>query len=438
MAAESAPTAGGNGNPGDRPVFQTLQWASEAQRRWLARTVYGVLIVVAGAASHAYFFQRLVVDPGWPGWAETVGSGVVITGLALLVVHPAVQWMSLPAAARWPLFASFAWLGVTFNLLVALVVMDGLHAGASWLGAPTPGPALSAALAGLFAFVATASGLSNARKMPRLRHVEIQLDSWPEGLDGFRIVQISDLHLGPLVGRSFAEHVLRRVEELTPDLIAVTGDLVDGSVRQLARAASPLARLRAPHGVFFVTGNHEYYSDAESWCAHLARWGWRVLRNESTRIQSGSESFDLAGVDDPSGRFFGGGENLGLALAEHREGPVILLAHNPDTFRRASAIPIDLQLSGHFHGGQIWPFGWLLLGMGGIVSGVHARNGARLYVSQGTGYWGPPMRLGTQSELTELVLRAPNGSQAPHSTGGAKPKMRSKPTRRNRSSTENP
>ena len=202
---------------------------------------------------------------------------------------------------------------------------------------------------------------------------------------------------------------VERCNALDADLICVTGDLVDGKVSQLADDVEPFRGLTARHGVFFVTGNHDYYSGADAWAGHLGELGLRVLRNERVEIRVGSDLFDLAGVDDHRGDMPGGssGEDLPRALADRDPGrAVILLAHDPSTFKSASKLGVDLQISGHTHGGQIWPFRYLVRLAVPWVSGLHVRGASQLYVSCGTGFWGPPMRLFAPAEITELVLRS--------------------------------
>jgi predicted MPP superfamily phosphohydrolase len=238
--------------------------------------------------------------------------------------------------------------------------------------------------------------------------VEIDLERWPPALDGYRIAQISDIHIGPILGRAFAAELCRRVNALDPDLIAVTGDLVDGSVRRLRDEVAPLAGLEARHGVFFVTGNHDHYSGAAAWADRVRQLGIRVLRNERVAIGGELDGFDLVGVDDHRGNLGADGrEDLPRALEGRDPGrPAVLLAHDPTTFKRASTAGIDLQLSGHTHGGQIWPFVYLVRLAVPFVAGLYSRGRSRLYVSRGTGFWGPAMRLGAPAEITELVLRA--------------------------------
>jgi predicted MPP superfamily phosphohydrolase len=308
-------------------------------------------------------------------------------------------------------------MGLAFLLLVQLLVTDALLwiAGSAALAAPVGGAqpgaadALRAAGVAAVALAAGAFGMRTALAPPAHRRVEIALERWPRALDGFRIVQISDVHIGPIQGRRFCEHLVERIRALDPDLVAITGDLVDGDARLLASEVAPLAGLRARHGVYFVTGNHDHYSGARAWCAAISALGIRVLRNEREEIRSGGEAFDLVGVDDHRGDVFGrdGGEDLPRALAGRDPArPAVLLAHDPSTFKRASQHGIDLQLSGHTHGGQIWPFGWLVRLAIPFVAGLYRRGGAILYVSRGTGFWGPPMRLRSPAEIGEIVLRS--------------------------------
>jgi uncharacterized protein len=243
---------------------------------------------------------------------------------------------------------------------------------------------------------------------PELCRVEVPLARWPRALDGFRIVQLSDVHLGPLLDRRFAASLAERVNALAPDLVVVTGDLVDGGVGRIGAEAEPLGALRARHGVFFVTGNHDYYSGADDWVARMTRLGWQALRNARVAIERDGAVFDLAGVDDHHGAMVepGGGEDLARALeGRDPERPVVLLAHDPATFRRASRRGVDLQLSGHTHGGQIWPFNYLVRLAVPYVAGLHRVGESQLYVSRGSGFWGPPMRLLAPAEITEIVLR---------------------------------
>jgi len=377
-----------------------------------------LLLLVAASllvGAHAYLAQRLVLEPGLaPPWRGLLLG--ILAGLgASLVLQPVAERGLAPRLAQVLAWPAALWMGLAFLLLLLLGVSDvalwllGSAALAASGAADGEASAAGARAVGVLAiaFVAGAWGLRSALRPPDRRRVEIPLVRWPKGLDGFRIVQISDLHIGPLLGRRFAEQLVARVNALEPDLVAITGDLVDGSVRRLAADVEPFARLEARHGVFFVTGNHDHYSDADAWADHVAGLGLRVLRNERVCIREGGVAFDLIGVDDHRGDWIrGGGEDLPKALhGRDPERPSVLLAHDPSTFKRASALGVDLQISGHTHGGQIWPFGALVRLAIPFVAGRYRRNGAELYVSRGTGFWGPPMRLFAPAEIGELILR---------------------------------
>ena len=201
---------------------------------------------------------------------------------------------------------------------------------------------------------------------------------------------------------------MARCNRLAPDLIAVTGDLVDGSVRRIGDEVAPFAGLHARYGVFFVTGNHDHYSGADQWVEHVQVLGMRVLRNERVTVGSGDAWFDVAGVEDHHAHLVSGTHQEDLPRAvEGRDAsrPVILLAHDPATFHQAARLGVDLQLSGHTHGGQIWPFRYLVRLSTPYVAGHYVKNGAQLYVSCGTGFWGPAMRLGAPAEITEIIVR---------------------------------
>ena len=215
-------------------------------------------------------------------------------------------------------------------------------------------------------------------------------------------MQITDLHIGPLLRKEWVEGVVERVRALKPDVVAITGDLVDGTVDELREHVAPLARLaEAPRGVYFSTGNHEYYSGVDEWLQYLPSLGIRPLSNERVQIAPG---LDIAGIHDPTGR----GRyapDLGRALdGRDARTPVVLLAHQPRQFREAARSGVALTLSGHTHGGQIWPFSWLVALVQPYIAGLHRRGDAQLYVSRGTGFWGPPMRVFAPAEIAVLRL----------------------------------
>jgi len=238
--------------------------------------------------------------------------------------------------------------------------------------------------------------------------VEIALPKLPKTLDGFTIVQLTDLHVGLTIDRTFVQCVVDITNRLAPDLVAMTGDFVDGKVSDLHEEIAPLANLRAPHGVFAVTGNHEYYSGVEPWVAQISTLGVRYLRNQRVVIGDGNgSSFELAGVEDhnAAGDFK---EDLQTATAGRDPNrALVLLAHQPRQVKRAALHGVDLQLSGHTHGGQIWPWHYLVkLQQGGMLAGRYQHQQTQLYVSRGCGYWGPPVRLLAPLEITRVILRA--------------------------------
>jgi hypothetical protein len=388
-------------------------------RRTLAIGAFAAFAIGFIAATHGYLALRLVLDPGWAEPARSLGIAAIAAFAVLLVAHPIGERTLPRALVRWLTWPTSIWMGAFFWLFMLLFTSDavlwaaGGVARAADAGPPGEGAAARRAVIALaITGTAIAAGLRSGLAPPALRREEFAIERWPRALDGFRIVQISDIHIGPLLGREFAAALARRVNALEPDLIAVTGDLVDGSARRLADEVAPFADLRARHGVFFVTGNHDHYSGAESWVEAVRGLGIRVLRNERVEIGAPGASFDLAGVDDHHAHFTRDGrEDLARALAgRDPERAAVLLAHDPNTFARARAEAVDLQLSGHTHGGQIWPFAWFVRLATPYVAGRYRAGRAQLYVSRGTGFWGPPLRLFSPAEITEIILR---GEAAP-------------------------
>ena len=253
----------------------------------------------------------------------------------------------------------------------------------------------------------TGHGTVQVLQTPGITEVPISLKRLSARLDGFKIVQLTDIHVGNTIGRGFVEDVVARANSAEPDLIAITGDLVDGTVTELADAVAPLADLRAPHGVYFVTGNHEYYAGVDEWLEHIAGLGIRVLRNERVAI-GGDEGFDLVGVDDHnSKRWPGHGADLAKAVAGRNPSrELVVLAHQPRQIHESVKHGVGLQLSGHTHGGQIWPWHYLAMAQqGGLLAGLSRHGETQLYISRGTGHWGPPVRVFAPAEITRVVLR---------------------------------
>ena len=375
------------------------------------------LAVVAGG--HWYIARGFVLDPRWGPTATSWGLAVIVLGFALLIAAPIAErnlsrdrsrWLAWPAS----LWMGFAFLGLVFlgisDVLLVIVRGVGVVVGASWGSEVQESVDRARAIAaGLAALGVGLHALREGLSFPRVRRVEIYLSRWPRERDGLRIAQISDIHIGALRGRAFASRLVDAVNALEADIVAVTGDLVDGRVEHLEAEVEPFSQLHGREGAFFVTGNHDHYSGADEWSACVGRLGLSVLRNENRLLGCGSGAIAIVGVDDHRGSFGGeeGGEDLDRALEGLSPGvPMVLLAHDPGSFKAACGRGVDLQISGHTHAGQIWPFRYAVRLATPFVEGVHARGDSQVYVSRGTGFWGPPMRLGAPAEITEIVLRS--------------------------------
>jgi predicted MPP superfamily phosphohydrolase len=253
----------------------------------------------------------------------------------------------------------------------------------------------------------TGYGIFQALRLPKVVDVTVPIKNLPDDLNGFRIVQISDIHVSHTIKRPFVEKVVDTVNELNPDLIALTGDLVDGSVEQLRDDVAPLANLRAPDGLYFITGNHEYYSGVQQWVDETKRLGFTVLLNEHRVITRGESSMLLAGVTDPAGNNYSK-EHVSDPHRAIKGAPTcdarILLAHQPRSIYEASRAGFDFVLSGHTHGGQYFPYHFLAALAQPYIAGLHEHGATQIYVSRGTGYWGPQLRIGAPSEITVHTL----------------------------------
>jgi uncharacterized protein len=370
---------------------------------------------------HAYIGWRIL--PSLP-----VGLELRIAGAIFLVVSCGLMLLGLLARStpRRPLSDRIAAAGLftagLFSSLLVLTLLRDVVLLAAWLPLPAGHVQLlktaSAMLVVGLTVFATVVGYANARRRARVKHVEIPLRNLPAGLNGFKIAQISDLHVGRTIKRGYVDAIVEAVNALDADLIAVTGDLVDGSVRDLASHTAPLARLTARHGAFFVTGNHEYYSGEPAWTAELKRLGLRVLQNEHVVLQHQGVPLVIGGVTDFSSHYFDAAQQsdpaAAVAGAPSNAGAKILLAHQPRSAAAAAGAGFDLQLSGHTHGGQFWPWTLFVRFQQPFTAGLHRLNNLWVYTSRGTGYWGPPNRFGVPSEITllRLVRARPNDTSS--------------------------
>ncbi|MFI5523065.1 metallophosphoesterase [Streptomyces platensis] len=258
-----------------------------------------------------------------------------------------------------------------------------------------------AAGASLAATAAVGYGTATTLRGPVVKRVTIPLAKLPRTAHGFRIAVVSDIHLGPILGRAHTRRVVETINRTHPDLVAIVGDLVDGDVTDLAPAAEPLRELRARHGAFFVTGNHEYYSGADQWVDHVRELGIHPLENARTELPG----FDLAGINDVAGQTEHAGPDYDRALGDRDPArAVVLMAHQPVTIHDTVRYGVDLQLSGHTHGGQMWPFTYIAEATNPTIAGLERYGDTQLYVSRGAGTWGPPVRLGAPPDVTVVEL----------------------------------
>ncbi|MEV0603394.1 metallophosphoesterase [Streptomyces sp. NPDC050315] len=418
--------------------------------------VVATIFALLGAV-HWYLWRRLVRDTTSPGSRARRAGTVLAFVLPLLILG---AFVAPRAGAPFPLQQLFAWpgylwLAVVLYLTLALLVGEVVRA--VWLRVPVreavpgpvqeqirePEPVLAGAEAGaeagadtgadadtaaasappapapaapsrrLFVARSVAVGASAAAAAtvgygtysvlsgPRLKRVTVPLAKLPRAAHGFRIAVVSDIHLGPILGRAHTQRVVDTVNRANPDLIAIVGDLVDGSVADLGPAAEPLRALTARHGAYFVTGNHEYFSGVAEWVDHVRELGVHPLENARVEMPG----FDLAGVNDISGENHADGPDYDRALGDRDPSRAsVLLAHQPVMIHEAVRHGVDLQLSGHTHGGQLWPGNLVAAAANPTVAGLDRYGDTQLYVSRGAGAWGPPVRVGAPPDVTIVQL----------------------------------
>ncbi|WP_327088749.1 metallophosphoesterase [Nonomuraea sp. NBC_01738] len=392
---------------------------------------------------HYYLWQRLVRATTVPGRLRRVLTWVLV-GLAVLVMATFV--VSRMAAGAWYLaWPGYTWFALMFYLVVFLAVLEVPRAVLLWrsrraaaraepaaetasaepagsgvattVAAPAvAAPALSRRLfigrataltAGVAAIGTVGYGMRTALGPPVIEPVKVLLPGLDSRLSGLRFAVVSDIHLGPLTGLNHTQRIVRMINELRPDVVAIVGDLVDGTVAELGALAKPLKGLESRYGAYFVTGNHEYYTanGPNEWIEELDQLGVKSLRNQRVEIEHQGAVLDLAGVNDVNGTTMDDGPDFDRALGgRDTTRSTVLLAHQPVQVHEAAKYGVDLQLSGHTHGGQIAPFDLVVPLQQPVVSGLETVDGVQVYVTRGAGFWGPPVRVGAPPEITLLEL----------------------------------
>ena len=378
--------------------------------RWMRiNFLLGLNVVV-----HLYVGGRLL--PAFPDGMPFVLMALLMVASFLLVpMGLFARRIAKPPAADTLTWIGLLFMGLFSSLLVLTALRDVVLA-ATWLVSLAAPLAIdrdslrtvTAVAVPLLGFVITLLGFINARRTAGVVTVDVAVDNLPAPLHGFTIVQISDIHVGPTIRTRYLQGIVDAVNRLQPDAVAITGDLVDGTVAELGRHVEVLRGLASRHGSFFVTGNHEYYSGVDPWVAELRRLGITVLHNEHVVIARGGAKLVLAGVSDFSAGHFSEAHrsdpSASLDGAPADAAFKILLAHQPRSAPAAAQAGFDLQLSGHTHGGQFLPWNFLVKLQQPFTAGMHQIGKLRVYVSRGTGYWGPPKRFGAPSEITKVRL----------------------------------
>lgn len=398
-----------------------------------------VIVCAVLGLAHLYIWKRLIKDTTGPGRTRRVLTAVFLALAALLLTTlfvPRVFDVAESPLLAWP---GYLWFAVVGYLLLALLVLEPIRLVLlPWvrrqrsvepkIAVPAAAPAIEeppapdpggvnrrvflaragAVAAGAASVSLVGYGAATALGPPQVLQVPVRLGRLDPAFNGFRIAVVSDIHLGPLLGRRHTERIVSMINETEPDLVAIVGDLVDGSVEELGHAAEPLQDLVSREGSFFVTGNHEYFvEDTAPWLRELERFGVAPLRNENTLIRRGGAGFNLAGVNDLAGEERGDPPDYDRALAGvDPSQATVLLAHQPVMVEEAAARGVDLQLSGHTHGGQTWPFQYIVEAVQPSLAGLSTHQDTQLYVSRGAGFWGPPVRVGAPPDISILSLES--------------------------------
>jgi predicted MPP superfamily phosphohydrolase len=377
--------------------------------------VFLAIAVTVTTVIHLYLWQRLVRDTARSRRWRRIG-GFAVLGAAVVMVATLFGEPSLPGPVAWLSAPGYVWLGVMFYLWVSLLVLElpvlAVRLSARRGSAPDPERRLllrrgAAIAAGLAAVGVSGYGMSRAYGPPKVTRLAVPLARLDPRADGLRVAVIADIHVGPLYGAGQVERVVEIVNRLDADLVTVVGDMVSSEVGKVRESAAPLRGLRSRYGSFFVTGNHEYYNGYEEWIEAAEELGLRVLRNQRVEIAHRGGAIDLAGVNDLEGTRYDDPPDYAAALDDRDPSrPVLLMAHQPVQVHEAAAYGVDLQVSGHTHGGQLYPFDFMVRADQPVVSGLAEVDGTLVYVTNGAGFWGPPIRVGADPDITLLELRS--------------------------------
>lgn len=383
----------------------TEQHTAVLPGRSLGRMIrFALTVIFLLVMLHTYIGWRLLpsLASGAMGW--TIGVALLAASTWLIPMGMLARFF----VRREYLADRITWAGsLTMGLFSSLLVLTLLRDVALLMNGSAGFVFISALLVPILALLMTLIGFVNARRLPRVVDIDIPLANLPPALAGFTIVQLSDIHVSATIRAKYVRAIVERVNSLDADLVAITGDVVDGSVRQLADHTQPLADLVSRHGTFLVTGNHEYYSGAGEWVEEFRRIGLHCLMNEHVVLQHDGAPLLVAGVTDYSAQAFDLAQKSDptIALRGAPDGILrLLLAHQPRSADAAESAGFDLQLSGHTHGGQFWPWNHFVRLQQPYTAGLHRLGKLWVYTSRGTGYWGPPKRFGAPSEITRIRL----------------------------------
>ncbi|MFD5830415.1 metallophosphoesterase [Lentzea sp. NPDC060358] len=363
-----------------------------------------VLLTVTTLLFWVPFEGLFAASAEWPDPVRPVAA-VVFAAAAIAMIVLFTRRTSDRAARISQFLLGFVWIAFVWTLLTDLVRL-GLALG----GVENPlRSRVVAVLLAVVIVVITAYGVHEAMRVPRIKRQDVTIPRLDPAFDGLTVAVVTDTHYGAINRAKWSRGMVDALNGLNADVAVHVGDIADGTADQRLEQATPLGDVNTAHR-FYITGNHEYYSNAQGWIDLMTRLGWKALHNEHVTLERGGARLVFAGIDDITADHSGEpghAADLGRALAGAPQAPVVLLAHQPSEIKKAVAAGVDLQLSGHTHGGQIWPFHYLVRLQQPVVAGL-SRHGDRtqLYTSRGSGFWGPPMRVFAPSEITLLTLKA--------------------------------